>query len=86
MERTFIEEKFVICHNGSDIIHYSRVPSGSTMTSGQPNYEEFDSEEEWQTRLKELGVALESENKGREFQVPLSIKESEDVNRRRKKT
>ena len=55
MEKTFDTEMYVICHNGADIIHPSKVQAGTTLASGQPQYEEFSSEDDWKTRLTELG-------------------------------
>ena len=36
--------KYVVCHNGSDIYHYTTVESGELKT-GQPNMDVFDSEQ-----------------------------------------
>jgi len=35
--------KHVVCHNGSDIYHYTTIESGELVT-GQPNMDVFDSE------------------------------------------
>jgi predicted metal-dependent phosphotriesterase family hydrolase len=59
MQKTFTETAYVICHNGSDIIHPMKVGAGTNLTSGQPEFEEFSSEVEWETRLKELGYDIE---------------------------
>lgn len=55
MQKTFTETTYVICYNGFDVIHPSRVEAGTVLASGQPLYEEFASEEEWKARLTELG-------------------------------
>ena len=55
MNKTFTETLYVICHNGADIIHPTKVEAGTSLSSGQPYYEEFTTEEEWKTRLTELG-------------------------------
>jgi len=36
--------KYVVCHNGSDIYHYTTIESGELKT-GQPNMDVFDSEQ-----------------------------------------
>jgi len=36
--------KHVVCHNGSDIYHYTTIESGELVT-GQPNMDVFDSEQ-----------------------------------------
>jgi len=36
--------KFVVCHNGEDIYHYTTIESGELKT-GQPNMDVFDSEQ-----------------------------------------
>jgi len=36
--------KHVVCHNGSDIYHYTTIESGELKT-GQPNMDVFDSEQ-----------------------------------------
>jgi len=36
--------KYVVCHNGSDIYHYTTIESGELVT-GQPNMDVFDSEQ-----------------------------------------
>jgi len=36
-------KKYVVCHNGSDIYHYTTIESGEIKT-GQPNMDVFDSE------------------------------------------
>lgn len=55
MQKTFTETAYVICHNGADIIHPVKVEAGTNLSSGQPEFEEFSTEAEWEARLKELG-------------------------------
>lgn len=55
MEKTFTETTYVICHNGSDVIHPAKVEPGTNLATGQPQYEEFADEESWKARLTELG-------------------------------
>lgn len=55
MEKKFTETAYVICHNGADVIHPMQVEAGTTLTTGQPQYEEFATEAEWTARLTELG-------------------------------
>jgi L-alanine-DL-glutamate epimerase-like enolase superfamily enzyme len=55
MEKRFEQTAYVICHNGADVIHPTKVEAGTMLTSGQPEFEEFASEEEWEARLAELG-------------------------------
>jgi len=37
-------KKYVVCHDGSDIYHYTTIESGELVT-GQPNMDVFDSEQ-----------------------------------------
>lgn len=55
MEKRFEEATYVICHNGSDVIHPVQVEPGTVLTSGQPNVEEFADKAAWEARLAELG-------------------------------
>jgi len=56
------EEKWVLCHNGSDICHVSKLNIGSNLSTGQPNLEKFDTEEQAIARAKEINP----EYKGKE--------------------
>jgi hypothetical protein len=58
MEKTFDTDTYVICHNGAEIIHPSVVQARTKLSSGQPQYEEFSTEEEWKARLTELGYDI----------------------------
>ena len=60
MEKTFEKTAYVICHNGKDIIHPSKVEKGTTLSSGQPEFEEFSDEAAWKARLTELGYDISS--------------------------
>ena len=50
----FTETKWVVCH-GPGVVHFSELPIGSSITTGQPNCEHFTTEEEGLTRALELG-------------------------------
>jgi hypothetical protein len=50
----FTETKWVVCH-GPGVVHFSKLPIGSSMMTGQPNCEHFDTEEEGLARAIELG-------------------------------
>jgi hypothetical protein len=50
----FAEIKWVVCH-GPDVVHFSELSIGSSITTGQPNCEHFDTEEEGLARAVELG-------------------------------
>jgi hypothetical protein len=58
MEKTFEKTAYVICHNGKDIIHPSKVEKGTNLASGQPEFEEFSDETAWKERLTELGYNI----------------------------
>jgi len=48
---------YYVCH-GPDVVHYVEFDGASTMTSGQPNIEQFDDEQEAKTRAEELGYVF----------------------------
>lgn len=48
------EEKWVVCHNGSDVCHVVHLRIGSSLSTGQPNLEKFDTEEEAIERAKQI--------------------------------
>lgn len=48
------EEKWVLCHNSSNIFHIAKVGIGANLKSGQPNMEKFDTKEEAISRVKEI--------------------------------
>ena len=53
----FTETKWVVCH-GPGVVHFSEMPVGSSMMTGQPNCEHFDTEEEGLARAEELGYVF----------------------------
>jgi len=55
MQKSYTETTYVICHNGSDVIHPVKVEPGTNLASGQPEVEEFTDEAAWTARLTELG-------------------------------
>lgn len=50
-----------IAHNSADIVHYGEVAAGQNISTGQPELElfEIDQEEQFEARLVALGVVLE---------------------------
>lgn len=53
--------KWYVCH-GEEAVHFIEVPAGTVLVSGQPNIEEFDSEEEAVARATALGYVFEVED------------------------
>lgn len=53
--------KYYVCH-GPSAVHFSVIEDGSTMSSGQPNIEEFTSKNEATHRATELGYVFEEED------------------------
>ena len=51
---------YYVCH-GPNAVHYVELDSGSNMSSGQPNIEQFDNEAEAVTRATELGYVFPTE-------------------------
>jgi len=45
-----------IAHNRKDVVHYGYNEPPAKMETGQPYLEEFDNEEDWEARLRQLGV------------------------------
>jgi hypothetical protein len=58
IEKTYTETTYVICHNGSDIIHPSEVRPGTVLATGQTYLEEFTDKNEWKDRLAEMGYDI----------------------------
>jgi len=56
----FTETKWVVCH-GPDVVHFCELTAGSSMMTGQPNCEHFDTEEEGLARAEELGYVFTDE-------------------------
>jgi len=52
-----ITTTYYVCH-GPSAVHYGEVSGGSSMTSGQPNIEQFDNEAAAKTRAEELGCVF----------------------------
>ena len=51
---------YYVCH-GPDAVLYVESDESSTMTSGQPNVEQFDNEQEAKARAEELGYVFTDE-------------------------
>jgi hypothetical protein len=51
---------YYVCH-GPDAVHYVELDSGSNMSSGQTNIEQFDTEAEAVARATELGYVFPTE-------------------------
>ena len=49
-----MDNTYYVCH-GPDAVHYVESDGASTVTSGQPNIEQFDDEQEAKSRAEELG-------------------------------
>ena len=45
-KNTELVVKYVICHNGNDVFHYSLIEPNDGLITGQPYIEIFNSEEE----------------------------------------
>ena len=56
----FTTKKWIIAHNGKDILHYRELEPNMVLTSGQPNIEVFDSYEDCAERIIVLGFNLDS--------------------------
>jgi hypothetical protein len=52
-----MDNTYYVCH-GPDVVHYVESYGASTMTSGQPNIEQFDDEQEAKARAEELGYVF----------------------------
>ena len=50
----FDTDKWFVCH-GSGVVHFLKLDSGSAMSTGQSNCEEFNDESSGLARAKELG-------------------------------
>ena len=51
-----------IAHNGIDVFHYGFSEKDTTIDTGQPILEQYDTEIEWQVALGVLGITLETNN------------------------
>jgi hypothetical protein len=54
-------DTWFIAHNGKDIYHYGFAAKGTSITSGQPILETFESEQEYLDKLKQYGINIEDE-------------------------
>jgi len=50
----FDTDKWVVCY-GSGVVHFTKLPAGSSLVTGQPNHEVFDDEESGLAKAQELG-------------------------------
>jgi hypothetical protein len=48
------KETWVLCHNGTDIFHVSKLEIGNKLETGQEFAEQFDTKEELEARINEL--------------------------------
>ena len=55
------ETIYFVAHNGGDKVHYGSITPGTAVTSGQPFFEEFTSEELMERRAEELNPKLYEE-------------------------
>ncbi len=58
-EHTTTQTTWWIAHGLGEKIHYAQVREGIVITTGQPNLELFYNRAEWESRLTELGIAVE---------------------------
>jgi len=61
----FTETQWMVCH-GPGVVHLTELPVGSSMTTGQPNCEPFDVEQEALDRAIELGYVAPVEEEEEE--------------------
>lgn len=57
MKKIYNEDTYYIAWNDSKI-HTALAKAGTQVATIMPNYEEFDNEDNWKNRLKELGYDL----------------------------
>ena len=53
------EKTWYIAHNNSDIYHIGVVDVGQQFTTGQPECELFDNEDDWKVRCEMLGLTTD---------------------------
>jgi len=58
-EHTTTQTTWWIAHGLGEKIHHGNLREGIVITTGQPNLELFYNSAEWESRLTELGVAVE---------------------------
>ena len=51
--------KYYVAHNDKDIFHYGKLEEGQQVDSGQPYFQEFETEEELIEFLTEKGQTYE---------------------------
>ena len=51
--------KYYVAHNDKDIFHYGKLEEGQQVDSGQPYFEEFETEEQLKEFLTEKGIEYE---------------------------
>ena len=51
--------KYYVAHNDKDIFHYGKLEEGQQVDSGQPHFEEFETEEELKEFLTTKGIDYE---------------------------
>ena len=56
----FTETKWIVCH-GPDVVYFSELSIGSSIITGQPNCEHFDTKEAGLARAVELGYVPPAE-------------------------
>jgi hypothetical protein len=55
-------KKWFLATNKIDVFHYGEAEAGTTISTGQPFLELFDSEEEWLEKLKnDFNITPETE-------------------------
>jgi len=57
------EDKWVLCHNGSDVFHIIHLTVGASLSSGQPILEKFNTEEQAIAKVKQLNPSYKLPNK-----------------------
>ena len=60
-KNTELAAKHVICHNNTDVFHYSVVEPNDGLVTGQPYMEIFDSEEEAKEAFPKVFPKIENE-------------------------
>jgi|SaaInlV_120m_DNA_3_1039746.scaffolds.fasta_scaffold59652_1 hypothetical protein len=58
----FTETKWIVCHNGSGVIHYVILEPGTIMETGQPYCEGFADRDDALARAIKLGYVLPIES------------------------
>ena len=51
--------KYFVAHNDKDVFHYGKLEEGQQVDSGQPCFEEFETEEELKEFLTLKGIDYE---------------------------